>query len=357
MPVTKYSISGIKNGNLLPFFFIFLLLLKRRNTQISEQRSVMKPQRITLPLDLDEQVILMKKYVSFTDDTAIRRRLSYTGFFRLRRYGMFLLSKMGRFGKKPPEQMLYDLYDFDERLRLILFAYCKKAEIQLKTNMTVGLSNKENSHLFYLHEKSYTPTKGNNDKISKQNNMRFFDGFIKDIRNNERRIRTDSARYPEIKEMRPKGKGENDLLPAEVYFYYIDLGDICPIYSYLRGDLRKEVLKYGYTRKNYGKETTKQFDTWLEATRNLRNYCAHHLMLSGKTSCVILPEFGEDYLVPSKTDLFSRLYALKKILPEHFSDALKKDLKRLIENADIDVFGLGILPRDWEEKFERIRIL
>ena len=253
--------------------------------------------------------------------------------------------------------MLYDLYDFDEKLRLILFAYCKKAEIQLKTNMTVGLSNRVNNYLFYLNENSYTPTKSNNDKVEKQKNQRQFEGFIKDVRNNEKRIRTDTARYPEIKEMRPKGKSENDHLPAEVYFYYIDLGDICPIYSYLRGDLRKEVLRYGYTRKHYGKETTKQFDTWLEATRNLRNFCAHHLMLSGKNSCVIIPEFGEDGLLPSKTDLFSRLYALKKILPKHFSDALKKDLQRLVAGSDVDVFGLGILPRDWEERYDRIRIL
>ena len=317
----------------------------------------MKPQKITLPLDIDEQVLLMKKYVSFDSETDIRKRLEYTGFFRLRRYGMFLLSKYGYRGIKPSQEMLYNLYEFDEKLRLILFAYCKKAEIQLKTYMTVGISNRVNNHLFYLDENSYTPTKSNNDKVEKQKNQRQFEGFIKDIRNNEKRIRTDTARYPEIKEMRPKGKSENDKLPAEVYFYYTDLGDICPIYSYLRGDLRKEVLRYGYTRKHYGKETTKQFDTWLEAVRNLRNFCAHHLMLSGRNSCIILPEFGEDYLLSSKTDLFSRLYALKKILPKHFSDALKKDVKRLVENSDVDVYGLGILPRDWEEKFDRTKIL
>jgi abortive infection bacteriophage resistance protein len=215
----------------------------------------------------------------------------------------------------------------------------------------------ENNCRFYLSENSYTPTKGNNDKLSKQKNVRYFEGFLKDIQNNEQRIRTDTARYPEVKEMRPKGEGENALLPAEVYFHYIDLGDICPIYSYLRGDLRKEVLRYGYTRKNYGKETTKQFDTWLEAVRNLRNFCAHHFMLVGKASCVIIPEFGEDYIVSSKTDLFSRLYALKKILPEDISGSLKCSLQALLKSTDIDALGLGILPRDWEEKFDRIKVL
>lgn len=345
MPVTKYSISGIKNGN---FYHSFSFFTKDVN---------MKPQKITLPLDLDEQVALMEKYVSFNDDTAIRKMLGYTGFFRLRRYGMFLLSKMGRFGKKPSEDLLFSLYDFDERLRLLLFDFCKMAEIQLKTNIAVGLSNAENNCRFYLSENSYTPTKGNNDKQSKQRNVRYFEGFLKDIQNNEQRIRTDTARYPEVKEMRPKGKGENDLLPAEVYFHYIDLGDIVPIYSYLRGDLRKEVLRYGYTRKHYGKETTKQFDTWLEAVRNLRNFCAHHFMLVGKASCVIIPEFGEDYIVSSKTDLFSRLYALKKILPKDISEPFKGSLQALVQSTDIDVLGLGILPRDWEEKFDRIKVL
>ena len=80
-------------------------------------------------------------------------------------------------------------------------------------------------------------------------------------------------------------------------------------------------------------------------------------MLAGKKSCIILPEFGEDYIVPSKTDLFSRLYALKKILPKHFSDALKKDLKRLVAKTEIDVYALGILPEDWVERFERIKLL
>ena len=117
----------------------------------------MKPQKITLPLDLDEQVILMKKYVSFENDSAIRRRLSYTGFFRLRRYGMFLLSKCGCVGKKPTERMLYDLYEFDEKLRLLLFAYCKKAEIQLKTNITVGLSNKETTAVSIFPRKATHP--------------------------------------------------------------------------------------------------------------------------------------------------------------------------------------------------------
>lgn len=40
------------------------------------------------------------------------------------------------------------------------------------------------------------------------------------------------------------------------------------MYSYLSGDLSKEVLRYGYSKKNYDKLTTKEVDPWLDAIRN-----------------------------------------------------------------------------------------
>lgn len=86
--------------------------------------------------------------------------------------------------------------------------------------------------------------------------------------------------------------------------------------------MRKSVLIYGYSGKNYGKEVTKQMDTWLDAIRNLRNSCAHHNILIGKTSSIVLPALGDDDILVTDTDLFSRMYALKKILNE-------KDAKQL----------------------------
>ena len=135
------------------------------------------------------------------------------------------------------------------------------------------------------------------------------------------------------------------------------LGTIINIYAYLRGDLRAYVLKYGYSKNHYGKSSTKQFDTWLEALRNLRNICAHHNILVGKTSSVVLPEAIDVQLLLSDTDLFSRLYALKKILPVSEHKQLKHDLQKLINHSKIDISSLGMLPKDWESRYDGIFIL
>ena len=93
------------------------------------------------------------------------------------------------------------------------------------------------------------------------------------------------------------------------------MGTMVLIYSYLRGDLRKEVLDYTYSQKNYKKEATKQMDTWLDAVRNLRNYCAHHSMLVGMTSSVVIPDNRDSSDVLSdNTNLYSRLYAREQPL-------------------------------------------
>ena len=122
---------------------------------------------------------------------------------------------------------------------------------------------------------------------------------------------------------------------------------------------RKEVLKYGYSKKRYGKEVTKQMDTWLDAIRNLRNICAHHNLLVGKTSSVVLFSSEDDDVTSAlnNTDLFSRLYALKKVLNSDDSKLLKKDLNKIIMRSKIDIFKLNILPENWEDIYDSINLL
>lgn len=118
------------------------------------------------------------------------------------------------------------------------------------------------------------------------------------------------------------------------------------------------MLTYGYSQKNYGKQTTKQMDTWLDAVRNLRNVCAHHNKLVGKTSSVVLLDDKDDAaILRSNTDLFSRIYALKKILRPEDSSEMKKDLKKVIDKAKFNVNQFNILPTDWEQFFDRIQYL
>ncbi len=314
---------------------------------------------IDKPIDIELQIDLMKKYVTFTKRVKMRRIIRYTGYFRLSRYGKYLLSFTNILGNKPKQDLLFEIYAFDVNLRNLLFKYCKKAEIQFKSNLSNAVSIKENNPSFYLEKSFYTETKGESDKNKKESNRNFFNTkFFKNVINQERDLKKYGNKYPELKDYRRGGERSGKKIPCWIAFSYYEFGTITNIYSYLRGDLRKAVLTYGYSKKRYGKEVTKQMDTWLDAIRNLRNTCAHHNKLVGRTSSVVLidTEDRKD-LLHSNTDLFSRLYALKKVLNIEESNNLKNELKKLVDKSKLNIYMFNILPKDWEILFDEIKYL
>ncbi len=342
MPESKYSISGIKNGISILFFYYERRGMRMPNTE--------------LPIDLENQIVLMKKYVNFRQRKRMRDFLEYAGYFRASRYGKYLLTQVNVLGSKADTKVFFGLYEFDVQLRLLLFKYCKKAELFFKSSIANAVSLKTGNAGFYLDQQYYTPTKSEKDKKTKDRNRHFFNTkFFVNLQEDETKLRRDVVKHPELKEYRKGGARQNDVLPVWAAFSYFEMGTIVMLYSYLRGDLRKEVLDYIYPNANYKKEVTKQMDTWLDAVRNLRNYCAHHSMVVGMTSSVVIPDKRDSAdVLPNNTNLFSRLYALKKILPQKDADMLATELNKLISRTKLDVYKMNILPSDWKELYHRI---
>ena len=312
-----------------------------------------------LPMDLESQVVLMKKYITFRQRKKMREFLGYAGYFRASRYGKFLLTQVNAFGSKADSKVFFELYDFDVQLRLLLFKYCKKAEVRFKSAIANAVSLKTGDAGFYLDRQYYTPTKSEKDKKNRNRNITFFNmKFFANLTNDEEKLRRDVVKHPELREYRKGGTRQNNVLPVWAAFSYFEMGTMVMIYSYLRGDLRKEVLNYTYSQNNYKKEVTKQMDTWLDAVRNLRNYCAHHSMVVGMTSSVVIPDNRDSTdVLPDNTNLYSRLYALKKILLQQDADMLMNELDRLISRTKIDVYKMNILPANWKDLYDRILYL
>ena len=307
------------------FFFTMKEVLQMPNTE--------------LPIDLETQVMLMKKYVNFRQRKKMREFLGYAGYFRASRYGKYLLTQVNAFGSKADSKVFFELNDIDVQLRLLLFKYCKKAEVRFKSAIANAVSLKTGDAGFYLDRQYYTPTKSEKDKKTRNRNITFFNTkFFANLTNDEEKLRRDVVKHPELREYRKGGTRQNNVLPVWAAFSYFEMGTMVMIYSYLRGDLRKEVLNYTYSQNNYKKEVTKQMDTWLDAVRNLRNYCAHHSMVVGMTSSVVIPDNRDSAdVLPDNTNLYSRLYALKKILPQKDADMLARELEKLISKTKIDI--------------------
>ena len=312
-----------------------------------------------LPMDLESQVVLMKKYITFRQRKKMREFLGYAGYFRASRYGKFLLTQVNAFGSKADSKVFFELYDFDVQLRLLLFKYCKKAEVRFKSAIANAVSLKTGDAGFYLDRQYYTPTKSEKDKKTRNRNITFFNTkFFANLTNDEEKLRRDVVKHPELREYRKGGTRQNNVLPVWAAFSYFEMGTMVMIYSYLRGDLRKEVLNYMYSQNNYKKEVTKQMDTWLDAVRNLRNYCAHHSMVVGMTSSVVIPDNRDSAdVLPDNTNLYSRLYALKKILPQKDADMLARELEKLISKTKIDIYKMNVLPAKWKELYDKILFL
>ena len=311
-----------------------------------------------LPLTLDEQVEMMKKYVSFRQRKKMKKFLEYAGYFRASRYGKYLLTHIENTGSKSRQDILFLLYKFDVNLRRILFYYCNRIEVRFKSAISNVCSICAQDGTFYLNRKYYTPTKGERDaKIRKQNIAYFHNIFFEDLVRREERLRKDIVKYPELKEYRKGGTKSNNKLPVWVTFSYSEFGTITMMYNYLRGDLRKNILLYLCQRNKYAKKDTELVDTWLDAVRNLRNYCAHNSMVVGMKSSVVLRDLADDIeTLPNDNDLYSRIYALRKLLSTEEANDLKKDLKKLIQKSYLDVHLLGILPEKWEDMYEKISV-
>jgi len=83
----------------------------------------------------------------------------------------------------------------------------------------------------------------------------------------------------------------------------------------------------------------------------------HNSMVVGMTSSVVLRDPVDDVVtLPNDNDLFSRLYALKKLLLEEDAISLKNDLKKLLKKRKLDIYTLGILPATWESMYDRINV-
>ena len=226
------------------------------------------------PLTLESQVALMKTYVVFKKRTKMRNILQKEGYFRLSRYGKYLLSYTNILGSKPDQKLLYDLYDFDVALRGIFFKYTQKAEIQMKNHIANAVSLKLNDSTFYLDVNSYTPSQGESDSNKRKRNRENFPKFHSDLKKAENRLIAKPHMYPELSNYRRGGPRYRKRIPAWTAFMYFDFGTVEHIYAYLKGNLKKEVLKYGFpntTRKSIDKIDTTNMDTWISAISNLRN--------------------------------------------------------------------------------------
>ena len=312
-------------------------------------------------IDINKQVIEIKKYVTFSNQKTMSQFLFKNGYYRISRYAKFAISYSSVLKKKPNSKFLFNLYEFDNELKIELFKVIRNIEIVFRNYVSYYMTITTSNPTFYLDHSYYTPSKSEKNKVARNKNIAAFPKFFNELKEKEKLIRSDSKKYPELKDYRIGGQYFKETLPAWVLFEYVDFGTIVTLFEYLSAAYRNKILSEMYNVKNVNKGIAKEFDTWLNAVRNLRNKCAHHNRVIGTTSSIVSKSTQEvvTFNLKSQTDLFSRLYAISKFLNESERNKLKQKILLLIkkfEKCSVNFDMLNILPCDWEIQINNISL-
>ncbi|MGL4411328.1 MAG: Abi family protein [Bacteroidales bacterium] len=234
-------------------------------------------------LTYDQQIkLLIKRGLIVEDMDRILRHLTNISYYRLSAYMLPYKIKdngviLDKFKEKTSWNMIYDLYIFDRKLRLLIFDAIERLEIAIRTQIIYQLSQKYGSHWQDNPTLFSTPQK----KKSKNGNVITIDIYtdiqqhIRDqFNNNKAEVFIDHYKNNYIKPENPPSWMSVEIM------YFNHLSRICV-------NLKNRSDKNGIS-SHFGLPPD-VFCSWLHSINYLRNICAHHSRLWNR-DMKIIPE-------------------------------------------------------------------
>ncbi|MBR5847552.1 MAG: Abi family protein [Bacteroidaceae bacterium] len=222
------------------------------------------------PLTYREQVELLKsRGVSFADEQEAEMHLANISYYRLSAYMLPYKKKVGgdiidQFKEGTTWEMIYRLYAFDRKLRLIVFDAIERLEIAIRTQIIYQLSHKYGSHWqdnANIFHPETTKTLRDGRKVT-------FDAYGEIQKHIKEQLHNNKAevfiKHYSSKYDRPENPPS--WMSVEV-MYFNHLSRICT-------GLKNRADINGIA--SYFALPPQTFCSWLHAINYLRNLCAHH---------------------------------------------------------------------------------
>ena len=219
---------------------------------------------------------------------------------------------------------LQRIYEFDSRLRSLIFEIIEDVEVYLRTQLAYYISQKYGA-FGHLGDAMY----------SQKHNAQSFQSRV-------RRCVEKNKNSPIIQQSQTKNDGR---IPIWIIIEFFSMGML----SYLYGDM-KALDQKKLAKSLYG-TGVKQLESWLHCLTDLRNRCAHYLRLY-YWSFASMPRMPRDCPLESDRRLFSQLFVLKLLYPDRreWNFKMMAVLKPLIEEYENDILLEHIgFPDDWED--------
>lgn len=280
------------------------------------------------PTTYQEQLdILKSRGITINDPNQCIAVLETVNYYRFTAYFLPFKLSNGQYREGTQFGRVYRIYEFDRKLRSILFAALEEVEIFLRAKFSY----------FHVHKYGAEGYMDETNFSGKHQAIKFKENLEREISSNKR-----SAF---VAHHNKKYEGHFPLWVAVELF---SLGMLSRFYSDMKTEDKKQIARelYGTVHKN--------ISSWLRCCTDLRNICAHY----GRLYYRIFPAIpaGVEAETLQLSQLWGAVLALKQLYPidAAWNSAILSAISALFEEYrdDIVLSHIGF-PADWDVQLRK----
>lgn len=284
------------------------------------------PKILKEPKTYEEQVSLIReKGFIINDEERCIKFLHKANYYRLSAYYLpFLDLRSGEYFKGIPFERIQHIYEFDQKLRSLIFGTIEEIEFYLRTQLAYYHAHTYGT-VGYLDAKSFNST---HDHVA----------FMKHIQTCIEENKLSLV----VKHHKNNYQGQ---FPLWVVIEYFSMGMLSYFYRDMVTHDKKMIAK-----ELYG-TTPLYVESWLRCLTDLRNKCAHYSRIYYWLFSAV-PRIPPDMDYIAGRRVFAQLVILKSLYPEpnKWNDAFFIPLKHLITQYEKDISLKHLdFPITWEK--------
>ena len=283
---------------------------------------------IKKPTTYDEQIATLQKRGCFiADDDFCKEKLKAINYYRLTAYFLPFKTSDGNYRNGTTFLRVYRIYEFDKKLRAILFSAVEEVEIYLR------------SRLAYFHAHQYGAVGYMNPEnfSAKHDDQKFKENIRREIDSNK-----------QVLFVKHHLENYDGTFPIWVISELFTFGMLSYFYNDLKTPGQKQLASELYNT------TPKNLISWLRCCTDLRNICAHY----GRLYYRIFPAMpaGLEMSDAAKRRLWGAMMALRAVYPhaQKWNHEVLSALEALFDEyaGDIDLFHFAF-PKDWRTQLKK----
>ncbi len=276
----------------------------------------------------DEQIALLRKHGAvIVDEAFCKEKLAQLNYYRFTAYFLPFRKGDGTYFPGTSFHRVYRIYEFDRKLRGLLFSAIEEIEIFLRSKTAYFHAHKYGPH-GYLNPNNFS---------SFYEVDKFHENIAREIKN--------SSKAPFVKHHIEYYDGK---FPVWAIVELFTFGMLSRFYANMTTSDKKELAKTLYAT------TPKNVVSWLRCTTDLRNVCAHY----GRLYYYIFPAIPAGFDIPAaaKRRLWGALLALRGLYPDRdkWNYDFMPGIEALFEtyHGDIDLYHIAF-PEDWRVQLRK----